>query len=67
MTADKPTCAGCGGSLSRRRAAKGLTRCRPCAREANRANAQRRRDHLRYLRGPYSPLSPEARRDLPRR
>lgn len=66
--ADTPTtCPDCGGKLSRRRAEKGFTHCRACAKARNQRAWQDRADRLRFLRGPHSPLSPEAKRALPRR
>ena len=66
--ADPPaTCTDCGGTLSRRRVTKGLPRCRPCASAHNRAEWEARRETLKHLRGPFSPLSREAKRGLPRR
>ena len=68
VPADTPTtCTDCGGNLSRRRAAKSLTRCRPCASAHNRAAWEDRREKLKHLRGPFSPLSAPAKRQLPRR
>ena len=66
-TANGFLCAACGGTLSRRREAKGFTRCRPCAKAENQRAWQERRDTLKYLRGEFSPLSRDAKRQLPRR
>ena len=66
MTAEA-LCETCGQPIPRRRAAKGFTRCRPCASERNRQEWQDRTERLRYLRGPFSPISPDAKHELPRR
>ena len=60
-------CEVCGHPVPRKRAAKGFTCCRSCASERNRQEWQARTERLRYLRGPFSPLSPAAKRELPRR
>ena len=63
-----PECVECGRAVPLKRAAKAMDTCsRACAKARNQRTWQDRADRLRFLRGPHSPLSPEARRQLPRR
>ena len=63
-----PECVECPLAVPQKRTAKGLDTCsRACAKARNQRAWKERTDRLRYLRGPHSPLSPEARRQLPRR
>ncbi len=65
------TCAGCGGPLPKRRADKGMSLCRSCTKEHNRAaaavaraEAERERERMAHLRPAYRVGLRDARRGV---